>query len=219
MDLDASMLPEPLALCALVAAAMLAAVCLHGARRDEALREHAWPGMLVLLLVLWQMRAVTDAGPALHLLGAALLQLCFGWRLAVLGLTVVIAAHTANGAGAWLALGVNVLLMAALPVAVSHAVTRAVNRRAPGEPFAYILIAGFAGAGLAMAAVLAASTGLLLAAGSGDPSRLLEQYALSGILVVFPEAFVTGMLIAPLAMFYPQAVATWTPPWETRGQG
>ena len=99
-------------------------------------------------------------------------------------------------------------------MAVSHSVTRAVNRRLPGNPFGYILVAGFAGAGLAMVAVLAASTALLLAAGGVDASRLLAQYATSGILVVFPEAFLTGMLIAPLAMFYPQAVATWTPPWE-----
>ena len=214
MDLDATALPLPLLIAALAAALALVAVSAWGARGEAALRNHAWPATLVALLVLWQMRAVTDEGPALHLLGAALLQLCFGWRLAVLGIAVVAAAHTANGAGSWLALGANVLLLGALPVAVSHAVTRAVNRRLPGNPFAYILIAGFAGAGLAMAAVLAASTAVLLAAGPGDASRLLAQYATSGILVVFPEAFLTGMLIAPLAMFYPQMVATWTPPWE-----
>lgn len=214
MDLDAAALPSPLVALALLAAGGLVCACAWTARREPALRGHAWPAMLVLLLMLWQMRAVTDEGPALHLLGAALLQLCFGWRLAVLGIAAVIAAHTANGAGSWAALGVNVLLLGALPVAVSHAVTRAVNCRLPGNPFGYILVAGFAGAGLAMAAVLAASTALLLAAGGADASRLLAQYATSGILVVFPEAFLTGMLIAPLAMFYPQAVATWTPPWE-----
>jgi len=214
MDLDAAALPLPLALGALAGAALLAALCVHGSRGEQALRGHAWPAMLVVVLVLWQMRAVTDEGPALHLLGAALLQLCFGWRLAVIGMTAVIAAHTANGAGSWAAFGVNVLLTGALPVAVSHAVTRAVNRRLHGNPFAYILIAGFGGGGLAMLAVLVASTALLLAAGAADTSRLLAQYASSGILVVFPEAFVTGALIAPLAMFYPQMVATWTPPWE-----
>lgn len=214
MDLTAAALSVPVAVAAIPLFAAIVLVALAAGRRDSAWRGHRFPAALVCILVLWQMRAVTADGPALHLLGAVLLQLMFGWRLAIVGLAAVIAGHTANGAGSWLAFGWNGLLLAALPVAVGHAVTGAVARHAPGNPFAYILIAGFAAGALAMLAVLLATTALLLLAGTGDATRVLEHYAVSGILVVFPEAFVTGAVLAWLAMFYPQAVATWRPPWE-----
>ena len=219
MDLDASLL-SPLALgVAWVASLAILAVAVRGADLADALRGHTLPGLLVCLLLVWQMRAVTDEGPALHLLGAALLQLCVGWRLAVLGIAAVLLTHTANGAGSFGAWGANMLISGILPIAVSHAFTRLVNRRLPGNPFAYIFIAGFAGAAASMVVVLGASVALLLALGLVDGTRILEQYALSGILIVFPEAFVTGAVLAPLAMFYPHLVSTWTPPWELGKRG
>lgn len=214
VDLTPSLLSGPLAGIAWLVAVCVLVLALRGASLKQALSRQTFPALLVALLVVWQLRAVTPDGPALHLLGAALLQLCAGWRLAMLGMAVVLAAHTVNGAGGLTSYGANFVLMGALPVTVSHLVTRTVNRRLPGNPFGFILIAGFAGAGLSMVAVLFATVGLLLAAGTIDADRLFEQYAYSGLLIVFPEAFVTGLIIAPLAMFYPQTVAMWAPPWE-----
>jgi uncharacterized membrane protein len=219
MDLPSWIIPPSVAIPALLVFAALLGVAAWGAAREPALRAHRYPALLVSVLVLWQLRAVTVDGLALHLLGATLLQLVFGWRLALLGLAAVIAGHTANGAGGWLGFGCNGLLLAAFPVALSHVICRMVTRRAPGNPFAYILIAGFAGGGLSMVAVLTSTTALLLAAGGAVSDQVLDQYALSGILLVFPEAFVTGTIVAWLAMFYPSSVATWTPPWEHAGRG
>lgn len=214
MDIASEVLPLSVAVAGLVLFAGALAAASAAALRDPAAHGHRYPALLVAVLVLWQMRAVTADGLALHLLGATLLQLLFGWRLALVGLAAVIAGHTANGAGGWLGYGWNGLLLAALPVWLSHLLTRAVARRVPGNPFAYILVAGFAGGAISMAAALAATTALLLAAGKLAADRVLDQYALSGILLVFPEAFVTGAVIAWLAMFHPAAVATWEPPWE-----
>jgi len=219
MDLPSQLLPLPVSIPALMIFCALLAVAAPGAVREPALRAHRYPALLVSVLVLWQLRAVTVDGLALHLLGAALLQLVFGWRLALLGLAALIAGHTANGAGGWLAFGCNALLLGALPVGVSHFLSRAVIRRAPGNPFAYIFIAGFAGGGLTMVAVLACTTALLLVAGTAAADRVLDQYATSGILLVFPEAFVTGAIVAWLTMFYPRAVTTWNPPWDVEGRG
>ena len=217
MDLPSQLVPLPLAVVAFVVFAIALVAAGAGAVRESALRAHRYPALVVAVLVLWQLRALTVDGIALHLLGAALLQLVFGWRLALLGLGALIAGHTANGAGGWLALGLNGVLLAVLPVMLSHLLSREVSRRAPGNPFAYIFIAGFAGGALTMMAVIAGSTALLLGVGTTAADRVLDQYALSGVLLVFPEAFVTGTILAWLAMFYPCAVATWTPPWERGG--
>lgn len=219
MDLDASLLSPFTLGAAWVASLAVIVLAARGAALADALRGHTLPALLVCLLLIWQMRAVTDDGPALHLLGAALLQLCVGWRLAILGIAAVLLTHTANGAGSFGAWGANMLISGILPVAVSHGFTRLVNRRLPGNPFAYIFIAGFAGAAASMIVVLGASIALLLALGFVDGTRLMEHYALSGILIVFPEAFVTGAVLAPLAMFYPHLVSTWTPPWELDKRG
>ena len=70
---------------------------------------------------------------------------------------------------------------------------------------------------LAMAASLAASSLVLLAASALDPDHLLAQFTLTGVLMLFPEAFLTGTTVAWLAMFYPAALSTWTPPWAPVG--
>lgn len=184
-----------------------------------AARGHLYPAALVSLLLLWQLRAVTPLGPAFHVLGATLLVLMVGWRAALVGLCIVLIGHTANGAGDWGALGLNALSMVVAPVLVSQLVLQQVRRRFASHPFGYILLSGFAGAGAAMAACLTVSSLVLLLASSLDPDHLLAQFTLTGVLMLFPEAFLTGTTVAWLAMFYPAALCTWTPPWARAGDG
>ncbi|MCB1742945.1 MAG: hypothetical protein KDK91_21395 [Gammaproteobacteria bacterium] len=194
---------------------LLGLFVLHACRRNGMrslaglFGSHLFLAALVALLGLWQLRAVTTQGIALHVLGATLLQLMFGWRAALIGLCLVLAAHTANGAGDWPAFGVNAAITVIVPVMVSAAVLAVVLRFLPGEPFAYILLGGFAAGGLAMLCSWSASLAVLLSASSLDGEQLLSQFGMSGILLLFPEAFLNGALCAWLAMFYPSAVSTW----------
>ena len=65
-----------------------------------------------------------------------------------------------------------------------------------------------------MVASLGASNAALLALASLDTDHLLAEFTITGVLLLFPEAFLTGTTVAWLAMFYPGALCTWTPPWE-----
>lgn len=100
---------------------------------------------------------------------------------------------------------------------VSQLVLQRVRGRFAAHPFGYIMLSGFAGAGVAMAASLAVISVILLAASPLDPDHLLAQFTLTGVLMLFPEAFLTGSTVAWLAMFYPAALCTWTPPWAHGG--
>ena len=217
MDLAHPLLPVwLLALAwAFLAVALLAALRGGGRRAlATAMEHHLFPACMVALLVLWQLRAESAQGPALHVLGATLALLMFGWRAALVGLCAVLAGHTAAGAGTWPAFAVNALIMVLVPLGVSALVLRLVARRLPGNPFGYILLAGFAGAGAAMGAAVAVASALLIGFSILDGDHLLDQFTGASVLLVFPEAFLTGATVAWLAMFYPGCLRTWRPPWQ-----
>jgi len=88
-----------------------------------------------------------------------------------------------------------------------------VRRCLPPNPFAFILGAGFAGA-LAMAAVGIASTGLLLATSAESADMVVDHYAVVFfLLLLYPEAFVTGAITPWLVMFHPAPVRGYGAPY------
>lgn len=166
--------------------------------------SHVYLGSCVAVLLIWQVRAGLPPGPYLHLLGATVLTLMFGWRLALVGLVAVTVGTTLNGGGGWQAFGVNALITAALPVFVTLAISRA-GERLPRNPFNYILVCGFAAAAACIVAVGVAAAAVLLWVGVTN-DHALYSYLMSFLLLIFPEAFVNGSLIAWLVMFYPGLV-------------
>ena len=57
---------------------------------------NAWLGAIVVLVLMWSMKAGVKPGLALHLLGVTTLTLMFGRALAILGFSLVLAAVTLN---------------------------------------------------------------------------------------------------------------------------
>lgn len=170
-------------------------------RRDERLERYG--ASVAALLALWQLRAVLGGGPTIHLLGATLLTLAFGWRLALLGLTLVMSAATLAGGTGWSAWGANGGLIA-LAVAVSYGTARASQLWLAPNPFVYFFVAGFLGAALAVAASSAAAVLLLLAAARASHEAILANYLPSALLMLFPEAFLTGALVTLAVVYRPR---------------
>ncbi len=155
------------------------------------------------VLALWQLRASLDGGPALHLLGATLLTLAFGWQLAFIALSAVLAACALAGDSDWLALGVNTGVNAFVPVAVSYAWARFSEVRLPGHLFVFIFSAGFFGAMLAVAATAFAAGTVLYLAGLMGLKALFDNYLPATVLLLFPEAFLTGGMVTLAAVYRP----------------
>jgi len=160
-------------------------------------------GTCVAVLVLWQIRAALAPLPAVHLLGATLLSVMFGPRLALAGLAAVLAASTWQAGEGWRAIGINGLLTGALPVLVSARFERLVRRRLPPNPFVFLFLAAFAAAALAVAAVGAAGAALLGASGAAG---LVRAQLGASLLLLFPEAFVTGTLVTAMVVIEPRWV-------------
>ncbi|WP_300452955.1 energy-coupling factor ABC transporter permease [Accumulibacter sp.] len=173
----------------------------------EGPRLNVFLGMIVALILLWHLQAGTKPGLSLHLLGATVFTLCFGWALAFIGLCLVLLGVSLNGSAGWQAFAVNALLMAGVGVAVSHAFHRLVERVLPRHLFIYIFCNGFFVSALAVMAVGVASCVVLWLAGSYAGDYLANDYLPYFLLLGFSEAWLSGMLTTLLAVYRPDLLA------------
>jgi len=211
MNLADSVLPLALQLLAWLAFAAALAESIRGARwralRDPA-RLNAWLGAIVALILLWSLPASVRPGLGLHLVGATLLVLMFGLRLALVALAVVLAAVTATGKAGVLSFGVNALLTAFVPAVVSFAVQRIVERRLPHNFFVYVFVAAFGGTVLATVATGLAITAVLAAFGPWPAGFLTSDLLPYLLLLGWGEALLTGMLVTVFVVYRPAWVTT-----------
>jgi len=160
------------------------------------------------VLVLWQIQAQLPSGPHLHLLGATLMTLMFGWRFALIAITLIASLSLLTGHMEGASLGLNLLVNGVLPISISWLSVRVVVRWLARNYFVYIFVACFGGAALAIASSGLAGWLLLEVASSTDTRQLMNLYTDSCLLLLFPEAFVTGMLLTLFTIYAPQWVTT-----------
>jgi uncharacterized membrane protein len=171
-------------------------------------RLNAWLGSIVLLLALWMMHAGVQPGLGFHLLGATATTLMFGPHLALIAMTAVVAGAAGAGSLEPASVPINVLLMGAVPIAVSVGLLRAVERWLPSHFFIYIFGVAFLGGALAMSATGLTASGLLIATGAYPFEYLRSDYLPWYLLMSWAEAFSTGAALTLLVVYRPQWVAT-----------
>ncbi len=177
-------------------------------RLNDPVLQNAWLGTIVGLILLWQITAGIQPGLNFHFLGATLFTLMTGPRLALAGLTLVLAAVTGWSGSGWQSFGLNGLTMAAIPVALSYALYRLIELRLPNNFFVYVFLTAFAGAAVAVSAVGIATTSLLAGAGAYPAGQLFELYLPYYLLLAWSEALFTGMTITLFVVYKPEWVAT-----------
>ena len=169
---------------------------------------HVYLGACVLLMPLWLIKTPILPGLEYHYLGATLMTLMFGWRLAFVGMSVVLAAALFNGNLDWAAYPLNTLILGGVPVAVSHAVLRAVERWLPPNYFIYVFAAAYGGAAVAVLGAVLTVIAVLWLGGVYGLAPLADKYFPLVVLLMVPEAFITGIVIALLVAFRPHWVST-----------
>ena len=159
---------------------------------------------------LWSARAGLPQNPGLnlHLLGATILTLAFGWPLALVGLLLVLLMVTGLGLSGWETFSVNFLVMAGFPVLVAAVVHELVHRKLPANIFVYIFGSAFLGAALALGGLAAASSAVLVLSGAYPLGELLREYLRYFPLLMFPEAFISGGILSILVVYRPEWVVT-----------
>jgi len=172
----------------------------------NSIRFNALIGVMFAITIFWLLNAGIRPGFNFHLVGATLFVLLFGWPIALVTLTMVML-------GTWLykgmdmvALGLNGLMMLAIPVLFSEWLLRFSQRHMPKNLFMFVLWNGFFCAACAIALMMAATTLLLLALTHYTWAEIQYHYFIPAPILIFAEAFATGAVITGFTVSQPEAV-------------
>lgn len=177
-------------------------------RLGEGVLLHVWLALIVALVLLWSMKAGVKPGLSFHLIGATLMTLAFGPQLAIIGLSIVLAAVTLNGGAGWSAFALNALVMIVLPVLTSNAILHFSERRLPNHLFVYLFVDAFIGASVVVMAMGMTSTAIMLLAGVYPAEYLFSQYLPYMMLLCFSEGWLSGMALTLMVVYKPEWVTT-----------
>ena len=171
-------------------------------------RQHLFYGSVFALFVLWLLRKEFDNGLTFHFLGLTVVTLMLDWPLALVAGTLAQLGMVALGLDDAATLGINGLLRILIPVVVTVAASRFLERFKPTNLFLYIFISGFFAASFAAVGTMLAGMGLLAWSGQLTPPGSLLELLGYMIMVMFPEGFINGMGVAALVVFHPEWVET-----------
>lgn len=173
---------------------------------------HVWMATIVVLTLIWSLKAGAKPGLHLHLIGATAFTLMFGRQLALIGLSVVLAAVTFNaglkGIAGWQAYALNALALIIVPVFVAHGIWRFVERFLPPNIFVFFFVAAFFGGALAAISSGLFSGLLFWGAGIYGIELLMSDYLPFYVLLGFAEAWLNGAAITLLVVYYPRWVVS-----------
>jgi uncharacterized membrane protein len=106
----------------------------------------------------------------------------------------------------WVTLGLNGLLMIAIPVLFSDWLLRFSKQNLPKNLFLFVLFNGFLCGALTIALNVTATTLVLLSMSHYTWAEIQRHYLFIFPVIMLAEGFVTGMLITAFTVFKPEAV-------------
>lgn len=158
------------------------------------------------LMVLWFMKAGIRAGMEYHFLGATLLTLMFGWQLAILGILIEVLTLVLTDVLQWQVLAVNVILMGVIPVIITSIILTLVERIQNNHFIIYFFVGVFANAALTVALTVYIASLFMVAGGAYSYDYITYEYTPYIFLMIYPEAFLTGLVIIIMVVNFPQWV-------------
>ncbi len=213
MNFPDTVLPQSLLWPANILALALLGECLwHAQWRTLAKSgmQHLWLASCVGLMLLWSIKAGVKPGLNFHLLGATILTLMFGPRLAIIALAAVLTGVTMAGFGGWMSLGMNLLLMAMLPVLFSYTIYCQAHFKLPRHVFVYVFLDAFLAAWFAVILTAIAAAMVLSAAGTYPMAYLRHNYLIYFILIGWSEALLSGMGTMLMVAYKPEWLSTFS---------
>ncbi|SEM92307.1 Uncharacterized membrane protein [Pseudomonas sp. ok272] len=175
---------------------------------SDSRRQHLLFGTVFAVFLLWLVRRDFDTGVSYHFIGMTAVTLLLDWPLALVGGLVAQVGLVLLGRQDLAAMGVNGALLIVLPVLVTEACAILVERAQPRNPFVYIFCSGFFAAALSALLCLLLALGVLWFDERFAMPEWLEDFVGYLWLIIFPEAFINGMVISALVVFCPEWLET-----------
>lgn len=173
---------------------------------DNSVMINALVGLLIGAFVFWQFNAGIRPGFNFHILGSTLFMLMFGWQIATVSIATIMLATWLRADVGLITLGVNGLLMIAIPVLFSDWLLRFSKKNLPKNLFLFVLFNGFICGALGIMLNAAATTLILLLLSPYTWGEIQHHYLVAIPVLMLTEAFVSGMLITAFTVFQPEAV-------------
>lgn len=170
--------------------------------------QHLLFGAVVVLTLMWQLRAGVSPGLSVHFLGVAAVTLILGWDLALLVGALALALLSLLGVASWQMLPLNLLCMVIIPASVTLLVLRQVERRLPRNFFVYLFGCAFFGAALAVGASGMSLALVLWLDGVYPWARIYHDYAMYLPLIMLPEGLLNGIIMTGMMVFHPDWIRT-----------
>jgi uncharacterized membrane protein len=163
----------------------------------------------MILWLIWHNSAGITPGMEFHLLLVTTITLMFGWAFAILAVSLVQLGLTIEAIAQWSTYAINLWCNGFIPIGVTYVVYWLSYRYLPRHFFVYIFITVFAGGALAMLASRLVGLAILLTSGSYVLSDLGDEPWFI-IIMLFPEAFINGLVMTLLIVYYPQWVSSFS---------
>lgn len=171
--------------------------------------QHLWLGACVVLAWLWSLQVRAVGGLELSLLGAGFITLLFGRARAFIALLAALVLHALFAGGSWINLGLNALLLAALPAWLTAWAQSRIARHLPHNVFVFMM-----GNGLFVVFAVTALTALaritVAAALAPAGAHLQWEDAIAyALLLAWGEALLSGMVFSALVIYRPDWVLSY----------
>ena len=173
---------------------------------DNSAMVNALVGLLFGTFLMWQFNAGIRPGFNFHILGSTLFVLMFGWQIATTALTLVMLATWLRMDIGLVTLGLNGLIMIGVPVMFTEGLLRFSKRHLPKNLFLFVLLNGFVCAGFSIAINVMATTFTLLILSHYTWAQIQYHYLIPTPILMFTEAFATGMMITAFTVAQPNAM-------------
>jgi len=178
------------------------------ALKEQPLLQHVFYSACVALAVLWSIRAGLSSGLGIHFMGLTAATLVMGWPLALIAGALGLLGVSVLGLEAYSAFGVNFMVSVALPVLTSYWVLNLVQRKLPANPFVYIFLCGFFNGAIAILTVACVTSLMLGLLDVYSWDAVYEEYFQYLPLMLFPEAFINGMVVAGVMGTFPHLLSS-----------
>jgi uncharacterized membrane protein len=186
--------------------------------RKDSGAQNVYLGTIVVVLLMWMIRADLPTGLNFHLLGASLLCLLFEWQFALFALAIIVAAHSLISGMPMENYALNWLTLGAFPIILCRVALYLVQRYMPHNFYIYIFINTFFVAGISAYLTGALSAVWLYYVLDYSSHLITDQYLPALILIMLPEAVCTGMIMTLLVVYKPSWVATFHDRWYLKNR-
>lgn len=172
----------------------------------DAEQVHVFLGTVVVLVLLWHMRANVQPGLTFHLLGMTAVTLMFGWSLAVIAASMALVGVSVNAGGGWESFAVNAMIGGVVPVTLTQILLVLIRWYLPKHFFVFVMVNGFLTGGFVGMACGYLVTAMLVVGGAYSFAELDQTFLPFFPLMFLPEAMLNGWVIVVLVVFRPQWV-------------